>query len=56
MMNKRWRDAHQKTYANDELVYCCVCKMMFPKRRLEKHKTSAMHVKDLDDYKRLHAP
>ena len=44
-MHERWRDAHQKTYANDELVYCCACKMMFPTRRLEKHKTSAMHFK-----------
>ena len=54
MMHKRWRDAHQKTYVHDELVYCCVCKMMFPIRRLEKHKLSAMHLKELDDYKRLH--
>ena len=53
MMHKKWRDK-QPNNCNNELVYCVVCKMMFPVRRLEKHKTSGMHLKELDDYKRLH--
>ena len=44
----------QPKNCNNEVVYCVVCKMMFPLRRIEKHKTSGMHLKEMDDYKRLH--
>ena len=56
-LHKEWRDAHPqpKIMQRSESFFCIVCKMNYPVKKLDKHKTSVMHIKELADYNRLHA-
>ena len=53
-LHKEWRDAHPPSpKPKQPQVYCIACKMNYPVNRLEKHKATAMHVKELAEYCRL---
>ena len=52
-LHKQWRDATKPKPMQHEF-FCIVCKMSYPVKKLDKHKASTLHLKELADYNRLH--